>query len=419
MIKRINLQGIAGFALVAALAVMQGWTLPDFCWSNWLAGLLYGWCCIVVAVAQIVLSEALRKEHGVKKNLLLQSMPPLVRVVAVSVACFFVAFLAYELYSLFFIYLGIGVSLFFGDGPLNPLNPLNMEDTSIAFDTVAYLLEDFWPVAAGMILTRWPDFVRGNPWKRIFLPLDKKLIHTHALILGGMLCAVIAQLFFAETYETVAIVIILGGMFLWPQNTGEPGGKKADDSKPDEPLETQRQPSGNLANTQETNSQLDGGVSLVSTKAAEKISSDDTFIYKKILPGVWAGLWTFFVLLTFFLQLSAAAWMYAAIAAAVLISFLLYKNTLSDLADEVVNEGEALFIRNGKQSIRLNIGAIRQAEYFPQSTPERVTLYLIDRSAIGEKISFVPRQADHPPQPHRKVADLISEIHSNAIRPPR
>lgn len=42
----INLYGIAGFVLAAWFAVVQEWSLPEFCWATWLGGLLYAWLCV-------------------------------------------------------------------------------------------------------------------------------------------------------------------------------------------------------------------------------------------------------------------------------------------------------------------------------------------------------------------------------------
>ncbi len=414
MIRIINIQGIAGFTLVAVLAVAEGWTLRDFCWSNWLAGLLYGWFCIVAAVVQIVLIEVFHIGSYPEKMAFFQTKSSPGRAVAMTMACLTTALVAYHFYSAFFLHLAVLISMLLNDNLFNPLNSSKLAGVDNAFDLVAYLLRDFWPIAAGMILTRWEDFVRGNPWKRIFVPLDKNLILTHILILGAIFCGLIAQTFFAENYQSITIVIVLGVMFFWPQSAQESVGKKAKHPKPDEPIIADTHSHESDSDTPEFNNQLNVGPVLKPVPAAGKISSDDTYIYKKVLPAVWAVVWTFLAIMMFVVQWDTAEWTYTIVVAAMVVSVLLYRNLLADLADEVIHEGDAFIIRKGKNTIRLELGTIRHAEHASESIPDRVTLHLAGKSELGERISFVPVHTGNPPRINELVARIITTINASA-----
>lgn len=52
----INPYGAIGFGLASVFAVTQEWSLPEFCWSTWLAGLVYAWSCVATASVQIILT---------------------------------------------------------------------------------------------------------------------------------------------------------------------------------------------------------------------------------------------------------------------------------------------------------------------------------------------------------------------------
>jgi hypothetical protein len=56
-VVRSRLFGMAGLALAAPMAVAGGWSLAEFCWSTWLAGLLFTWVCVLTGGIQIVLLD--------------------------------------------------------------------------------------------------------------------------------------------------------------------------------------------------------------------------------------------------------------------------------------------------------------------------------------------------------------------------
>lgn len=46
-----------GLSLAAAVAVIQKWSLQEFCWSIWVAGLFLCWFMVVAAGARVILSN--------------------------------------------------------------------------------------------------------------------------------------------------------------------------------------------------------------------------------------------------------------------------------------------------------------------------------------------------------------------------
>lgn len=58
------------------------------------------------------------------------------------------------------------------------------------------------------------------------------------------------------------------------------------------------------------------------------------------------------------------------------------------LADSVWDEGDALLIRKGRKELRLPLSAIVSVGYSGLQNPPRVTLYLAERSILGEEIAF-------------------------------
>ncbi len=72
----INPYGAIGFGVASLFAIIQGWSLPEFCWSTWLAGLFYSWGCIAVASLQIIRSARSAKPAYDERFPLLRRISP-------------------------------------------------------------------------------------------------------------------------------------------------------------------------------------------------------------------------------------------------------------------------------------------------------------------------------------------------------
>ena len=220
MTARLNPYGEAGFGLVAVVAVAEKWSLPEFCWSTWLAGLGYAVACVLTAVVQIILTARTAKgEYEVKLPFLRRVSPGLfvIGVAAVSIA---VGLVALRVYTYLFGFYGLFLSVFSEMEPLE-LFGRNGFINSDFITPVMVLAERFWPMVVALLVANWRDFVRTPPWKRLGAPADRELIRIHVMVLALPVLSLLAWAVFGDSYQPVTVVLLMAVLFLLPKRQAQ------------------------------------------------------------------------------------------------------------------------------------------------------------------------------------------------------
>ena len=146
-----------------------------------------------------------------------------------------------------------------------------------------------------------------------------------------------------------------------------------------------------------------------------RISSRNTFFVKRVFPVLWFGI--------------IAVGLIAALAAAragkavpppvfivpllmLVIGYALMRTLVFDLADEVLDEGDALRVRFGHEEERIALGDIINVSYAGLTNPPRVTLTLRHPGRFGKEVTFSPRQSFLSPFFKRNplIAELIERV---------
>ena len=224
MKNSINPYGVIGFGLTTVFAVTQEWSLPEFCWSTWLAGLVYTWACIVTASLQIILTSRSDRAAFDKRLPFLQRFSPNVFILGVTVISVFVGLLAFRIYTFLFAFYGLFLSVFAEMEPFD-LFGRNGFINSDFYSPLMYLVERFWPMAVGVLIANWKDFFQRNPWKRVLLPLQKEIVRMHIMILALPFFSLLAWALFREAYQSITIVLLLGLLYLLPKKALEGDSK--------------------------------------------------------------------------------------------------------------------------------------------------------------------------------------------------
>ena len=179
----INPYGAIGFGLASIFAVTQEWSLPEFCWGTWLAGLVYSWGCIGTAMVQIILTARSDRAAYDERFPRLQRFSPNVILLGLTVISVITGLIAFRIYSFLFGFYGLFLSVFAEMEPLS-LFGRNGFINSDFFTPVIYLVDRFWPMVVGVLIAAREDYFRQNPWKRIFLPLQREMLRMHLMILA-------------------------------------------------------------------------------------------------------------------------------------------------------------------------------------------------------------------------------------------
>lgn len=213
----INIYGVVGFGLAAVFAVMDEWSLPEFCWSTWLTGLIYVWACVATSVVKIVLT-------GKRDRIAYEEHLPFLRgisagayhlgLIAVGVL---VGALAMQIYSYLFGFYGLFLSVFAEMEPL-PLFGRNGFINSDFYTPVSYLVVHFWPMAVGALIANWEDFIlHESSWRGIFLPFHREILRMHIMTLALPFFSLIAWALFRDAYQPATIVLLMGILFFLPR----------------------------------------------------------------------------------------------------------------------------------------------------------------------------------------------------------
>lgn len=151
----------------------------------------------------------------------------------------------------------------------------------------------------------------------------------------------------------------------------------------------------------------------------QRISSGMTFFYKRVFPVIWFGFLALFIALP--LVRSGVGGSVSGPPLGFLVmpvfmaifGYFIMKKLVFDLVDEVLDDGDALLIRNGGTEERVALADIINVGYAQLSNPPRVTLSLRNPGQFGDRVTFC---APVPFNPFRMfstnptIDDLIRRI---------
>ena len=146
------------------------------------------------------------------------------------------------------------------------------------------------------------------------------------------------------------------------------------------------------------------------------ISSRWTFFYKRIFPLFWFGFLAFFVANVLWLGPREhhfdPLFLIGPLVMAV-FGFFLMRSLIFDLADEVLDAGNALIVRKGSDEVRVPLADIVNVDSSPLVNPPRITLTLRASGRLGRKIAFSPppsRKIFAPFAPNATAEELIDRV---------
>lgn len=144
----------------------------------------------------------------------------------------------------------------------------------------------------------------------------------------------------------------------------------------------------------------------------QRISSRNTFFAKRIFPVIWFGFLVFFVAVTLVSKpkggLPVVVFLVPACMA--VFGYVLMKKLVFDLADEVLDAGDALVVRFGSEQERISLSEIINVSYSYMVNPPRVTLTLRTPCLFGKEVSFSPPTRFVPFAKSPIVAELIERV---------
>jgi hypothetical protein len=118
--------------------------------------------------------------------------------------------------------------------------------------------------------------------------------------------------------------------------------------------------------------------------------------YKRIFPLFWFGFLALFVITDLLVSRRGAVPVPVLVVPVVMaiIGFMVFRQMLFSLVDEVWDDGNALVVRNGGSEERVMLSNIMNINFTTMSNPQRVMLTLRESGGLGKEIAFMsPRRA--------------------------
>jgi len=208
---------LVAFGLTAYLAVVQTWSLQEFCWCVWLAGLFYSWTCVITAVVQIMLTARTNKDYYDAEVPFMKRVPPEIFTLAIIPVTLLVDFIFLYIYCWIFSFYGLFLSVFAEMQPLH-LFGRNGFINSDFFTPVVYLAERVWPMILATLIANADDFIQKNPWQKLVFPFkNNQILRIHIMTLVMPFLAIITWALFKNAYQQLTIILLIGIFYLIPK----------------------------------------------------------------------------------------------------------------------------------------------------------------------------------------------------------
>ena len=208
---------LVAFGLTSYLAIVQKWSLQEFCWCVWLAGLFYSWTCVITAVIQIMLTARSQKEFYDAKVPFVKKVSPELFALGIIPITLLIGFIALYIYTWIFSFYGLFLSVF---AEMNPVSLFGRNGfiNSDFFTPVTYLAAIFWPMIVATLVANADDFLRQNAWERIVLPFkDNEIVRIHMMIIVMPFLMMVTWALFKDAYQQLTIVLLIGIFYLIPK----------------------------------------------------------------------------------------------------------------------------------------------------------------------------------------------------------
>ncbi len=144
------------------------------------------------------------------------------------------------------------------------------------------------------------------------------------------------------------------------------------------------------------------------------ISSKITFFYKRVFPFIWFGVLLLLMAFGLFTMsrgdlASNVPFLIVPVLMAV-FGYRIMKKLVFNLADEVLDAGDALVVRSGGQEERIALSDIKNVNYSPYMSPPQVTLSVRRPTVFGDTIMFCAPVSMLPLRSSPIIAELVDRI---------
>lgn len=199
----------SGFAVSAGFVLSEQISLPEFCWSFWLSGLVYSWTLVICGCARIFLSPMSETLWVTMKIPCVRDWQERWQKLLLCLMGLVAATVVGYLYTWLFAFYGLFLSVFARMEPLEYFGENGFINSD--FHTpVLLLLGKYWPIVVGTLLAGLREIFDENPWRLLVKPFNSRVVMIHVMVLAVPFLSILAWLLFRESYQPIVIVVLLG-----------------------------------------------------------------------------------------------------------------------------------------------------------------------------------------------------------------
>lgn len=192
----------------------QEWSVREFCWSVWIAGLVFSLLCVAWGYIHLVIRvEREGRKLANMAGFAFLSSPlnaSLIVFAAGSVAAAAAAFIYLKVFSFY----GLFLSVFAEMKPFE-LFGRNGFINSDFFTPAAYLVRKFWPVILLACVSGAGALLGPDPWVKIVMPVKaKEILRIHLMTLALPFLSLLFWMIFRGRYDAPVVVSLLAIFFL-------------------------------------------------------------------------------------------------------------------------------------------------------------------------------------------------------------
>ncbi len=151
-------------------------------------------------------------------------------------------------------------------------------------------------------------------------------------------------------------------------------------------------------------------------QTGRRISAGKTVFYKRVFPVIWTGMIALSLGVAVLTARSGRGVPLPTLIVPVFVlavGWFVIRRLVSDLADEVWDEGDALRVRFGPDEERIALADITNIGYTTMVNPARATLTVRNPGRFGKEVTFCPLQQGWLGSLQRTnplIADLIERV---------
>lgn len=198
---------LLGWGLSSPFALKHEWSLPEFCWSTWLAALAFCYACVLTGLIEIIFLPGRHRETFKNRVPFFEHLSDTAGSGIILLSALAAAAGAYYIYTMIFFMFGLFLSVFAEMDPTSYFGRNGFINSNF-FEPALYLSHRLWPMVAGTLLANAPDFSLGSPWERFLIPLHKEAARLHLFILALPFVTMATWAWLGKSYEPAAVVTL-------------------------------------------------------------------------------------------------------------------------------------------------------------------------------------------------------------------